>query len=169
MNWIESGGGPLVLMDGDFMLAWHGTDVVGASGPSDYDRACAVDDYCQTIPVDNNAKAVVLGDEPTRTAIARHDDQCCMLIRWRWAPSELDILRAIANIEGVKFNATPPMTIHLPTGRIVMFDAAFPGGQAPDILDADLLPGTYEISTALYEPHEELSLILHKIRRTPVA
>ncbi len=80
--WMESGGGPLLLVPGEYLPFWGGIDpptdgrqIVahfrygGDDAPAtDYDRACDVDDYLGVIEVGSGC-GVVLGDEPLPTAI----------------------------------------------------------------------------------------------------
>ncbi|AXK33526.1 hypothetical protein DVA86_13565 [Streptomyces armeniacus] len=71
--WVESLGGPLIVVPVSALTAWHGateTGLVGgdATAPDDYDRACAVGGLAGVIPVgQGGAQALVLADEPATT------------------------------------------------------------------------------------------------------
>ncbi|MGW1208054.1 Imm21 family immunity protein [Streptomyces sp. NPDC002499] len=68
--WVESMGGPLIVIPVSALAAWRGCTETGvmagdASAADDYDRACAVDDLAGVITVgENGAQALVLADEP---------------------------------------------------------------------------------------------------------
>ncbi|MFB7374762.1 Imm21 family immunity protein [Streptomyces sp. NPDC056222] len=71
--WVESMGGPLIVVPASALEAWHGCTGNGMvagdeTDVDDYDRACAVDDLAGVIAViESGAQAVVLGDEPATT------------------------------------------------------------------------------------------------------
>jgi len=56
--WVSSSGGPLLLLPVTHLAEWQGTEAAIVpylrgedDRPSDYERACAVDDYTGVIPV----------------------------------------------------------------------------------------------------------------------
>ncbi|MFJ6947666.1 Imm21 family immunity protein [Streptomyces wuyuanensis] len=56
LAWVQSMGGPLIVVPVSSLGAWHGCTDLGmllsdGPGPDDYDRACAVDDPADTITV----------------------------------------------------------------------------------------------------------------------
>jgi hypothetical protein len=99
LDWVESLGGPLVLVPDSCLDRWTGAlaeydvppEEVDDPGPAgDYFLACAVDDQLGTVPVGGGAgRALVLGDVPDPTA---HLPARGCLLRWRGADSERQIL-----------------------------------------------------------------------------
>ena len=82
LEWIESGGGPLIAVPETVLPFWAGAD--GDETASDYDRACEVDAAVGLLPVGDGA-ALVLGDEPASTAyLPAHS----AFVRWCAADSE---------------------------------------------------------------------------------
>lgn len=51
----------------------------------------------------------------------------------------------------------------MPTGRAVIFDAAYSGEGIEASLQLELVPGTYSIDTAEYAPDEETALLPHRL------
>ena len=49
--WLESTGGPLLLLEEDLVPYWHGYLSVSNSSLTDYERACEVSDYLGSIDV----------------------------------------------------------------------------------------------------------------------
>ncbi|MFJ6722518.1 Imm21 family immunity protein [Streptomyces sp. NPDC091259] len=97
--WVESMGGPLIVVPVSALAAWRGCTESGvmagdATAPDDYDRACAVDDLAGVITVgENGAQALVLADEP---ATSCYLPQRRAFLRWLAASSEAG-LRAAAD------------------------------------------------------------------------
>ena len=99
-GWVESMGGPLIVVPVSALAAWRGSTETGvmagdATAPDDYDRACAVDDPAGVIAVgDGGAQALVLADEPaTSCYLPEHR----AFLRWLGADSEAG-LKAAAEV-----------------------------------------------------------------------
>ncbi|MFF8029244.1 Imm21 family immunity protein [Streptomyces sp. NPDC007896] len=60
VEWIESGGGPLIVIPEASLSAWRGA---GGDDWEDYDRACDVDGHVGLIAV-GQSRALVLGFDP---------------------------------------------------------------------------------------------------------
>ncbi|MET7622814.1 immunity 21 family protein [Streptomyces sp. NPDC005408] len=95
--WVESMGGPLIVIPVSALAAWRGCTETGvmagdATTPDDYDRACAVDDLAGVIAVgENGAQALVLADEPaTSCYLPEHR----AFLRWLAADSEAELKAA---------------------------------------------------------------------------
>jgi hypothetical protein len=86
-DWIESAGGPLIVMPRSVSPSWKGT------AGEDYQEACNVEDYLGLVARDWGA-VVVLGDAPLRTAVIHQPDGPA-IVRWIYAPNEVR-LRAAA-------------------------------------------------------------------------
>jgi hypothetical protein len=163
--WLESNGGPLLLLDQSWLPAWNGySDAalpVDAPG-TDYARACAVDDYLGLLTIGFGA-GLVLGDEPLMTAWWPSFDQPGgTLIRWRWANDEAVWRDALSRLASLPWS-NPSVVLPVPTGHAVLFDAADPGWDIKESLTLELAPGTYEVDTAEYQPDEETAFLLHRL------
>ena len=94
MAWIESAGGPLVVLPRSLRSAWMGV------AADDYDAACSVDGYLGLLrrPWGD---ALVLGDEPLRTSVVQRHDGLA-IVRWRFAPGTSALMDAarVANLDG---------------------------------------------------------------------
>ncbi|MGW6062612.1 Imm21 family immunity protein [Streptomyces sp. NPDC055189] len=95
-DWVESMGGPLIVLPRTALPLWHGCTpigrVLGTPGePDDYDRACEADGApAQAIPVGTDgAQALVLGDEPAMTC---YPPPHRAFVRWHSADSDTDLL-----------------------------------------------------------------------------
>jgi hypothetical protein len=53
-------------------------------------------------------------------------------------------------------------------GVLLLFDAACPGSDIDSSLTIELVAGRYSIDSAIAQPDEETSLILHRLRPTAI-
>src|SRR5215469_2017133 len=78
LHWLDCGGGPLILLSGEYVTAWSGytrADAVGGapsgdrgpSGQTDYERARAVQDDLGLLVVDGG-QGLVVNTEPMAIA-----------------------------------------------------------------------------------------------------
>ncbi|MFG2994876.1 Imm21 family immunity protein [Streptomyces sp. NPDC048257] len=147
VDWVESGGGPLVVVPAAVLASWEGAD--GEGPESDYGRACSVVGYARLVAV-GSSQALVLGDEPSSTAFLPEHG---VFVRWVAAESEADLLGGVeaamkdADWEGEQVWEVP--------GPVVLFDSAWPGSEVePDNhMRVDLAAGRYELRAALAQPH----------------
>lgn len=165
MQWIESGGGPLVVVPQTHLGRWGGVDCRSTDDTSDYDRACEVSDDVAVIRV-ADTEALVLGDEPFRTTWLPNE-KGGFLVRWVYADKEESIseflsapsLEEALSASGVSFT-TP--------GMCVLFDSAEPGDDIRgDSMTLALKPGTYAIKSAIVNPSAEVRFVIHQLRLTP--
>ncbi|MGW0418250.1 immunity 21 family protein [Streptomyces sp. NPDC003015] len=159
VEWVESGGGPLIAVPETVLPFWAGAD--GDETVSDYDRACEVDRTVGLLPVGDSA-ALVFGDEPTSTSyLADHDT----FVRWCAADSEDELLAAVpAALATAVWEDEVSWTV---PGPVVLFDAAWPGNESVDTdhLKVSLAPGRYAVRAANVRPGPETWLGLVQVRR----
>lgn len=159
MQWVESGGGPLIAIPETVLPFWSGAD--GDDMSCDYDRACDVDGYIGLLPV-GDTRALVLGDDPAATAyLPEHG----AFVRWCAADSE-DELRALvpAALSQARWEQEAEWTV---PGPVVLFDAAWTGtaSGSTDHLRVMLEPGRYGVRAARVEPGPETWIGLVQLRR----
>ncbi|MEV7069321.1 immunity 21 family protein [Streptomyces sp. NPDC091972] len=159
VEWVESGGGPLIAVPETVLPFWAGAD--GDETVSDYDRACEVEGSVGLLPV-GDAVALVLGDEPASTSyLAEHDT----FVRWCAADSEDELLAEVpAALAGAVWEEEVSWTV---PGPVVLFDAAWPGNDSvgTDHLKVSLAPGRYAVRAADVRPGPETWLGLVQLRR----
>ncbi|MFE3167718.1 immunity 21 family protein [Streptomyces sp. NPDC059224] len=159
VEWVESGGGPLVAVPETVLPFWAGADSEELA--TDYDRACEVDGYVGLLPVGDSA-ALVFGDEPASTSFLPDHGT---FVRWSAAGSEDELL---AQVPAALDSAVWENGIHWQVpGPVVLFDSAWPGGEAEggDHLRVPLEAGTYEVHAAYTRPGPETWLGLVRLRR----
>ncbi|MFF4427511.1 immunity 21 family protein [Streptomyces sp. NPDC001549] len=157
VDWVESGGGPLVVVPAEVLTRWEGADSEGPE--SDYDRACAVVGYTGLLAV-GPSDALVLGDEPSSTAFLPEHG---VFVRWVAAESEAELL---GSVEAALADAVweDGQVWDVP-GPVVLFDSAWPGSEVePDNhARVDLAAGRYEVRAALAQPNAETAFQLIRL------
>ncbi|MFI1767964.1 immunity 21 family protein [Streptomyces sp. NPDC020800] len=159
LEWVESGGGPLIAVPETVLPFWAGAD--SEELDTDYDRACEVDGYVGLLPVGDSA-ALVLGDEPASTSyLPAHGT----FVRWSAADSEDDLLAQVpAALDAAVWE--PEIRWDVP-GPVVLFDSARPGAAAEheEHLRVPLAPGPYAVRAAYTRPGPETWVGLVQLRR----
>ncbi|MET7983541.1 MULTISPECIES: immunity 21 family protein [unclassified Streptomyces] len=159
VQWVESGGGPLIAIPETVLPFWAGAD--GDDMSCDYDRACDVDGFVGLLPV-GDTRALVLGDDPASTTyLPEHGT----FVRWCAAESEEELL-AVVPAALVQAAWEPEVEWTVP-GPVVLFDATWPGtaSESTDHLRVELEPGRYGVRAARVEPGPETWVGLVQLRR----
>ena len=165
MEWIDSGGGPLIAVPESVLGAWKGADDVDEEADEfdeeagDYGQACAVDGYAGVIDV-GGTPALVLGDAPAPTAFLPEHS---LFVRRVAADSEQSALAVVGQgLEEAEWEE--PTDWDVP-GPVVLFDSAY---SAEDLdstgsLRIDLAPGRYRVESAYVEPDDDTWLVLIRL------
>jgi len=157
--WVQSGGGPLVVIAYESLGAWRGVNELPESSETDYDRARAVHGELGSIAC-GDGFALVLGDAPHQTTWLSGK-----LVRWVYAESEQDAVSAVASATSIEPEPTTVRFVTGSSGRCVLFDAAEPGSDIQgDELVIELEPGDYLVDSATIEPDRNTKLVLHRFR-----
>ena len=188
LAWMNSAGGPLLLVPGELLLSWGGvcppTDgrkieaTFRWDGPDssacDYDRACDVDGYLALLEI-GDGQGLVLGGDPMGTAwwplMASDGTGACMggiLIRWFYADSEADVIEAVARVPEAAW-ADDGLALVVGQEPLYLMDSASPGGELGEFVHEDHLKihlpaGRYAVATAVVEPDPHTSLVLHQLK-----
>ncbi|MEQ8142692.1 Imm21 family immunity protein [Streptomyces sp. OP7] len=157
-TWVESMGGPLIMVPVSALPAWHGCTQTGviagnATAMDDYDRACEVDDLAGVIAVgDTGAQALVLADEPART---RYVPELSLFVRWLAADDEAELTAAA---DAALTDPTTPWEEYgtwTTDGPAVLMDSAeagsdldqeYPAGGTPSYAPLPIPPGTWRVA-----------------------
>jgi hypothetical protein len=162
-QWIDSGGGPLLLLEEHLLGYWKGFNF-SKQNPNfvtDYDLACEIDDYLGVIEV-GSGYGLVLGGEPMSTAwLPFTDTKNGLLIRWMFAENENAVIDAVNNLQSVTWQKTG-IKIDFSGDRLILFDSACVGNQVDEKLEIEISEGRYSVETAHHQPNKETSLILHR-------
>lgn len=141
MTWVESGGGPLVVVPVEVAHLWRGDGGLGLPDGdlsmvwetvrkhTDYGRASGVDDYLGVLEV-GPGTSLVFGDEPLATTFLTTEDGA-IFVRWVHAENEEDVVRA-AQIVPEDVWVSAASRFHVGRGGLLLFDSACPGDDLPD-------------------------------------
>ncbi len=177
LKWIDSEGGPLILLPQNLLDYWLGIippsddrqirttfqwDPNGLA--TDYDRACDVQGYVEPLEV-AFGHALVLGNEPFSTTWwPISNDTGGILVRWVEANDVLEVTRALEALP-ISLFPKPKISIQFSDQTLYLFDSATPGTEVPDNihLKITLNEGVYSVSTFEYKPSNTVWLILHRL------
>jgi hypothetical protein len=177
LPWVYSEGGPLLLLDERDLAGWGGV-VDQIDGPrmeesyspggkrTDYDRACAVRGYLGRISV-GVREALVLDDMPMQTTwMPPSGTDGGMLARWMYAENEAELLHWLQVMPRGIFHRDFPFLVE--RSPLVLFDSAFAGRNVrkrpTEYLSIELVPGTYQIETAVYQPDAQTCIVMHRFQ-----
>ncbi|MFJ9539180.1 Imm21 family immunity protein [Streptomyces sp. NPDC101225] len=165
--WVESMGGPLIVVPVSALAAWHGCTEAGvmagdATAPDDYDRACAVDDLAGVITVgENGAQALVLADEPaTSCFLPEHR----VFLRRLAADSEAELKAAARAVLADPATEWEECGTWSSDGPATLMDSAesgstlgteYPGGGMPSQASVSLRSGRWRVRATHTKVDEE--------------
>jgi hypothetical protein len=162
MKWLKSSGGPLICMEDALTKSWGGDRRV-TGGPTDYERACRVQEYLGVIKVADGS-AIVLGDMPLESAILDTSPGGLALVRAFYLDPGANVSKMLQAVDEAHFD-DPLESVGFQTkgGSLVLFDSALPGHQRDKVtLEFTLLPGTHRVLTKKIDPDDRTSLLVHK-------
>lgn len=169
--WVESMGGPLIVVPVSALPRWHGSTESGNAAGSgdvvdDYDRACEVDGLAGVIAVGGDGEqGLVLADEPT---LSCYLPDYRAFVRWLGADSEDDLIAAARAVLadpatgweecGVWTTDGPAMLIDSVTAGAEL-TAEYPnGGGLPDQAPVSIPPGSWMVRAVYAAPTERTSV-----------
>ncbi|MFC8585206.1 Imm21 family immunity protein [Streptomyces sp. NPDC057217] len=152
-NWVQSMGGPLVVVPLSGLREWSGCTedgvlVGGGEVPDDYDRACAVEELAGVI----GGNVLVLGDEPATT---RYLAGRRAFVRWLGADCEEELVAAAEDLLDDPRTPWEECGVWETDGGAVLMDSAdagadlgtpYPDGMGmPEQADVDLPAGRWRV------------------------
>jgi hypothetical protein len=166
MDWVFSGGGPLLLAPDAALLLWGGSDssAINDAG-TDYQRACQLKAEIASISIGEET-GLVIGGQPFETCWLPHEaDGGGTLVRWDFGPAELDIGQLVAS-ESALLSWKRNLTFAHDGLPLRLFDSAFPGSdiRTPSV-GIKLRAGLYEVESTQIQKGDEVSIRLHRFRR----
>jgi hypothetical protein len=184
LKWIDSAGGPLILISDKSYNLWSGIlkrssyldskiedadDFLNAD-VADYGKACLVQEYLGIVDIGNDT-ALVLGDEPLLTTVFHSVDNRVVIARWYYGEDKelVDNYLKTIDLNSID-NWEFALTLKLSSDRQYLFDSAFSASMldkgANECLSLNIKQGDYKIWTSIYEPDDKTKLIIHKFDTT---
>jgi hypothetical protein len=170
LEWIDSDGGPLILLSRELLTAWSGVDPqepgddeVQAHQETDYDRVGAVSGYIGLLAV-AAGQGVVFWGEPMATAWVSLATTSGIFVRWSYGEEQTDVIGHLKRMEERIWESSG-LTFVVGRQPLYLFDAAWPGQEVPEYLTVTLDEGTYAIDTGIARPDNHSELVVHGVRR----
>jgi hypothetical protein len=166
VTWLESTGGPLILLEEDLVPYWRGYLSVSESSLTDYERACEVSDYLGTIGVGSRS-GLLLGEQPYSTTwLQAPESDYGVIVRWVYAESEAAVIQALNELSNSNWQRTD-VVFEVTTGKLVLFDSASPGYDIETFIAVQIPKGSYVAETLHYDANEATGLTLHRFVPKP--
>ena len=171
MQWVSSGGGPLVLLPLRLRALWGGcvssyTGIYylsedGGYVGSDYDRACAIPGTVGVLGV-GEGECVVFGNEQSQATWVVDEKLQYLLVRWLYADSDEQVFAVLQGLTSEDFEPSE-MRFRNTDSELILFDSAAPGIRVSPTksLVLNLPPGEYSIRTGLVVKNEKTALLIH--------
>lgn len=170
LEWIDSNGGPLILLSREFLTGWSGADPqeprddkVQTVQETDYDRAGAISGYIGLLPV-GRGQGVVFWGEPMPTAWVPLTTTMGVFVRWSYGEEQTDVIGYVKHIEE-RIWASSGLAFMVGRQPLCLFDAAWPGQEVSEYLTIPLDEGAYAIDTGIARPGNHTELVIHRFRR----
>lgn len=169
MDWIKSGGGPLICIERELATCWRGVaETAGGIDASvetmsDYDRACQIRDYLGTLDV-RKGHALILGDMPLETSVWNDERGGAFIVRLFYIDPGQDVPQILRKIDDCWFNdPDEAISFEAISGHMVIFDSAYPGvEQKKKNLLFEISPAKYRVLSKVINPNSRTSILLHK-------
>ena len=183
LKWIESAGGPFILISKKVVGFWSGIlnrnsylanrdgEVEEAEdfldpNEADYGKACLIEGWLG-LTIVNDENVLVLGDEPINTTFFFSADKP-ILARWSYGENTefVNNLLLSADIDFID-NWEFVLEFNITSDKQFLFDSACSQNMLNDeeYLEINLKSGVYKVSTTIYEPNDKTQLILHKFEK----
>jgi hypothetical protein len=167
MEWVNSGGGPLICAEERISVYWMGiyglSATCGSTQTNDYARACSSHEYLEAIAC-GDGYVLALGDEPLQSTFFITASGEVAIARWIYALSsdqvEMFLRSPIGNISEIA--ATIPFDVS--EGPLILFDSALRGTDPlAHFTKADVQPGSYHVTTEKHQSDNTFSFIVHRL------
>ena len=166
MDWVNSGGGPLICAEADIAAHWMGVDGLSMHGVpqrNDYARACSTRQYLETMACDAGY-VLVLGDEPLQSSFFRTSSGDPAIARWGYAQSGESVERFLTEV-GIGSDLASAIPFDVRRGPLVLFDSALRGTDAlARCPKANVQPGSYRVTTEKWQLEKRFNFIVHRLR-----
>ena len=168
-NWIMSEGGPLVVLDRSLKVGWGGIfrlTMPDLEASNDYDRACRVRSYLALIPVEGGI-SFVIGDIPMDSCFWYSGSNDFAIAQVCFCAADFDANKTMDSFTQEIEKLVPEQSIEFEFGggSLVMFDSSDGGDRQPEEASIYLPLGLYTISTYIFEPDSETSMVIHAFKR----
>ncbi|MFH9740992.1 Imm21 family immunity protein [Streptomyces roseolus] len=172
--WVESMGGPLIVIPVSMVDEWHGCtgegQVIGDGDVrDDYDRACEVDGLAGVVTVGGGApRGLVLADMPATTCYLAEQR---VFVRWLGADSDADLVAAARTVLADPATEWEACGVWETDGPAVLMDSVtagadldveYPGsGALPDQAPVSIPPGRWSVRAvhASADEHTSVGLV----------
>lgn len=168
MEWVNSGGGPLICAEEHISAQWMGVSGLSTSGTphrNDYERACSTREYLEAMTC-AAGHVLVLGDEPLQSSFFSTETGDLAIARWVSAQSPEGVEKFLSGPVADGSDLAPAILFDVTQGRLVLFDSALRGSDAlAGCPKADVQPGLYRVTTEKWQLERKFNFVVHRLLR----
>lgn len=160
-DWLNTTGGPPVVAPDSVARGWGGVDESSVDRfASDFDAACQIADGIKLLTT-RHGECLVLGGEPSQTAIVNCDLAGVLIVRWIYANAESDIIDAARALLLSNFGPDPVLLKKQADELIWIFDSACRLEDSSCLDRFEMRAETVKIYSADVEPDPQTQFIAH--------
>ena len=174
INWIDTTGGPTVLIPKPYLSNWKGTFDSSGNIPDDfldpakthYGKACETNEDIEIIEF-NGFNAIVFGDEPLLTTAISNVSSEIIFIRWVCGNSLESAEEILNEINYNSVNWKRRESFINTFEHYILFDSSENGIDVnrKTGIDIRFVEGKYEINSATFNPNSETQLLLYRFQK----
>jgi hypothetical protein len=167
MRWIETLGGPFILMEERLAIGWGGHRRSTFPGyESDYEMASRVKGWAALLPVGDGCGIVMWGDA-LRATLFQSSWGSPVIVRWEYAETEEDVIKHLRNLQVDVFEQGDIEHLVTKTERMMLFDSVHTMDTIEDSIGFTLNPGRHTLRTVEWHPDASTSLVIHSMDPDP--
>ena len=181
MKWINSTGGPCIIISKKDSPSWSGIGSIEAAkiqsfeevdnfmdhNQSHYGLACAIEDEIAIISINSEGNSIiVIGDEPSQMTIISNNNTF-MVVKWISGESKEEFERYL-NIEKLDNidNWTSNFEVNLNLESYILIDSSESGFDfdSSNAIEVKVKKGIYSMDTNFFSPNEHISMNIHRFK-----
>lgn len=161
IQWIASGGGPLVCCEASVAATWAGSR--GSSTGSllsDYQRACQVDGFVGVVAT-ADSHALVFGDEPLQSTFVMTSTGMAVA-RWVSCLSNALAIDVLARLPTRLSPIEVAQPVTFSNHSLLLFDSALSAPANHSTLKQHVTPGSYLVNTERFHEANKYEFLVHR-------
>ncbi|NOQ73141.1 MAG: hypothetical protein GQ574_14135 [Crocinitomix sp.] len=184
MKWINSTGGPSIIIATAKVKKWSGIGTIEAALKNEfeetedfmdpnqchYGQACEIINEIGLVKIQGSTtEVIIIGDEPLQmTVLGNAEKTGIIIVKWSFGEN-VETVESFLDFNELEVlpNWQALMTAQLHSDEHILLDAAASGFdlEKDEIIKFELKKGTYAISSLTFSPNEKTEMYLYQFKR----